>query len=161
MKAAKPLQKRLQKYVNEYTSGIDLKNAEKDKLVITEKKNILEKTKEYFEEIKDGENTKEIERVKKRLTEQENELKVLREKFNSNKDYLEKYELFNSGVNEAFGSLIIDDEIIIPFLKEYLIGDFDKINFEDMDLLRFVSEVLTDFFLLLNQNQAKLKNSQN
>lgn len=152
MRLAIPVQKQLQKYIRQNTEGINLIDAEKDKAKINEVRDLLTKTESYHEEIQDGKNKAEIERVKKRIADYKNELKELENKFNSNKDYKKRYELYNQAVNNSFNMLMLDEDIVIPFLKEYLIGDFSKLNFEEISIIKFISEVMTDFFLMLSMN---------
>lgn len=157
MRASKPLLKKFQKYVKELTAGIDISNAEKDKLEIEINKITLQKSKEYYEQIKDGTNKNEIERVTKRISEQETEIKTLEDKFKSNEDYTANYKLYNEAVSEAFGNLVIDDEIMIPFLDTYLIGDKTKLDYENPKIIKFITEVLTDFFLLQSRNPLNVQ----
>jgi len=51
----------------------------------------------------------------------------------------------------AIQEAITDEDMIFPFLEKYLTGDITKLDKDNPDILEFIQNVMTDFFLSIVQ----------
>lgn len=71
--------------------------------------------------------------------------------FNDNIEIQNLLKLRNELEALALVELITDTNFIKPLLKDILKGDIDKLDFEQEDILPFISEVLVSFFALVKK----------
>lgn len=148
-----PIQKYFADELERQTAGLDLKALNEDKNKIDNLKFKIETNDEYLKKLKDVKEKKRVENIQKNL---KSELAKQTELFNTNENYKTLVRKYEIATNRTFELLITEDEIIIPFLEKYLTGDFSKLDFTDISILKFISLVITDFFLLLSENKKKL-----
>jgi len=86
-------------------------------------------------------------------TELEQKLKEVNEQLLNNK-------LFQATLEEnaeTYGFILLevatDMKLIKPFLKKILIGDTDKLNYNDDGIYNFIIEIIRDFFLIILQKK--------
>ena len=155
--AAIPLQKLFAEKLKEYTIGFDIAKVNSAKAEVDRLKRIYDVDVEYLNEIKDNPNqTAEIERVKGKLEGNKKAYEIALERFNSNAEIKEITEKYSRAIELTFEYLVTEDEVIIPFLKKYLTGDFSKLDYTDVNILKFISEIIADFFMTLSANKTKL-----
>lgn len=148
-----PIQRYFSEELERQTAGLNMKALNEDKAKIDSLKYKIETNTEYLKSIKDSKEKKRVENIQKGLN---SELEKLTKLFNANENYNMLVRKYQEATNRTFELLITEDEIIIPFLEKYLSGDFSKLDYTDVSILKFISAVITDFFLLLSQNRKKL-----
>lgn len=148
-----PIQKYFAEELERQISGLNLKAMNEDKSKIDNIKYKIQANAEYLSSLKDNTEKKRVEKIQSGL---EKELEKLTKIFNENNDYKELVKQYQEATNRTFELLITEEILIIPFLEKYLIGNTDKLDYTDVSILKFISEVITDFFLLLSENKKKL-----
>lgn len=98
-------------------------------------------------------NTEIIERVNKQIELNKTELEKITDGFSKNETALKQQSEYNRMFNYAIQSLITSYDVIKGFLEGYLIGDINKLNYEDESIIEFIGEVIGDFFLYKKQNR--------
>lgn len=156
--AAIPLQALFAEKLKEYSKGIDIDSVTKQKSIIESLKFKCDSDESYYNEIKDiPGNEDEIKRVQLRMSENKAEYDKHLKRFNADENIKKITEDYEKAIEKTFEFIITEDTLIIPFLHKYLTGDFSKLDYTDINILKFISEVIADFFLLLSQSKMKLK----
>jgi hypothetical protein len=147
-----PLQEKFKQTYDKLTKGIDKRKFEIERNKFIDLENRISADEEYLNSIQDK---KEITRVNGVIKKNKAEYKKLKNEINSNPEFVEIVNKEVEITDKAFSSVIYDTELIITFLNGYLIGDADKLDFTDWDIMPFISEIVADFFT--NYSKMKLK----
>lgn len=144
-----------EKLVDMYTAECDMSvvNEYKQKL-----KDIADKDKQDKSDLaklqsEEIPNTEIIERVNKQIELNTAELEKINDEFAKNETALKQQSEYNRMFNYAIQSLITSYDVIKGFLEGYLIGDINKLDYEDDKITGFVKDVIMDFFLYKKQNR--------
>ena len=100
-------------------------------------------------------NTELIQRVEKQIELNKIELDKINSEFASDEIAVEQQTEYNNGISKATKSLVLTYDVMIGFLKVYLIGDISIISRKDRNSEKFIDEVITDFFLSLMNNKIE------
>lgn len=149
-----PIQKYFTDELRKQLDGLDIKPIEEDRKKIESFKIKIQENENYLSGIKDKKEISRVEKINKQL---KSELVKLTSAFNANEKYKEVLSEYEIRTQRAFEMLITEDYLIRPFLEKYLSGDTSKLDYTDINILTFISEVMTDFFLTISQNKKKLK----
>ena len=153
MKDIMPLLVRLRKLIYNYTSDIDMTEVNKARQNIAD----LEKAKEQLSEQLEG-NVPSDERLHiiNRINSLNEKITLYKNELDNNNDLSEKIRLYNECSALAVYELFTDPALIKPALGKLLEGEntVDDINIEDPGSIKFVSEVMTGFFLYIRKNKT-------
>jgi len=145
MKDIMPLLVRIRKLIYNYTSDIDMTEVNKARQNITD----LEKAKEQLNEQLDS-NLQNDERLHtiNRINNLNEKILLHKYELKNNNELSEKIRLYNECSALAVYELFTDTELIKPVLGKLLESEntVEDINIEDPGSIKFVSEVMTDFF---------------
>lgn len=151
-----PLQRMFNEKLKEYSKGIAIDEVNLRKSELDRLKSLVEVDREYLSEIEDNPNqAEEIKRVKNQLAKNSKIYHKALDIFNADEKIKETAEKYTEAINLTFKHLITEDEIVIPFLEKYLTGDFEKLDYTNPEILKFISEVVSDFFFKLSQSKTK------
>ena len=150
-----PLLVKLRKLQHEYTKDIDMSDVNKSRRRLNE----LEEAKKQLTVIADNEesNEKRIEAIEK-ISKLNDKISAHRSELENNESFQNKIKLFNECPAFAIYEIITNIEIIKPVIEAVLEGDAGQIeiNFEDPETIKFITRMITDFFLLIQKNKLKL-----
>lgn len=151
---AVPLIHRLRKLYNEYTGSIDMSAVEAYQARLKE----IEIAKSQLDElISSGKDENETElteekksEINRRIVELEQKIKNIKTDYENDDNVQNLLNDKLQGESLAMFELITDVAFIKPVLSKILTGgDLNKIDLNDITLLNFLREVITDFFLLI------------
>lgn len=157
--AAFPLQKLFADKLKEFSAGVDIDKVNSLKAEVDRLEGMKNVDEEYLKLIESNpEQAAEVKRVKGKLKINSEAYEKAYKNFNSDEEVKQITMQYAKCIEQTFGYLITEDEVIIPFLKKYLTGDFSKLDFTDVNILKFISEIIADFFMRLSENKKKLNN---
>jgi hypothetical protein len=155
-----PLQEKFKQTYDKLTKGIDKRKFEIERNKFIDLENRISADEEYLNSIQDK---KEITRVNGVIKKNKAEYKKLKNEINSNPEFVEIVNKEVENTDKSFQSVLNDTKLITLFLigdaskdiEGYLIGDLDKLDFTDWEILNFISEIVADFFT--DYSKMKLK----
>lgn len=100
----------------------------------------------------DKQEAKEV--ILKQIENNKENLKILNDELESN-EILSQWKNANEQVLKfALTKTITNYELVKEFLKVYLIGDLEKLDFTNSNITTFISEVMMDFFSSLQRKES-------
>lgn len=155
MKDIMPLLVRLRKHVYNYTSDIDMTEVNKARQRIAD----FEKAKEQLGEKLEGDllNDERL-HIINRLNNLGEKITLHKTELESDNRLAEKIKLYNECSSFAVIELLSDVKLVKPAINSLIeCADGDvEINTEDPAAVKFILQILTDFFLLIKMNSAGL-----
>jgi len=151
MKKAAPVIAKLRRLQYEYTKDIDMADVNKAKARINElevAKNQL--TNQIGASVSDEEKTG----ITSKINELEAKLEAAKKALETNSSFAHKIKVYNECSALAVLELFSDSELIRPAVESLVDGDID-IDFNESGTLKFLTEVFTDFFLLIKTGKMK------
>ena len=155
MKDVMPLLVRLRKLVYKYTSDIDMTEVNKARQRIAD----LEKAKQQLSgQLEDNLPNDERLHIINRLNSLGEKITLHKTELESDNKLAEKIKLYTECSSFAIVELLSDTELVKPAINSLIEcgeGEF-IINIYDPAYIKFITQVLTDFFLLIKMNRAVL-----
>ena len=155
LKKLMPLFAKLRKLQHEYTKDIDMSDVNKSRQRLNE----LEEAKKQLTDNAENEesNDNRLEAAEK-LNKLNDKISAHRSELENNESFMQKIKLFNECSAFAIYEVITNIELIKPVIEAILEGDAGQleINFEDPETIKFITRVITDFFLFIQKNKMKL-----
>ncbi len=142
---AAPVLIKYKKLEFQHTSDIDMTAVYK----------VQERLEELELAITDLESEPEAKRDKKRLKELKSKLKKERAEFESDTGLQAGIALYNELRGMAMYQLVTDVSLMQPFLYGILKGDLSKLDFSNMNIVSFIQQVVSDFFLIMKKSKEE------
>lgn len=98
-------------------------------------------------------NTELIDKVSKQIELNAIERDKINSEFANDVIAQEQQAEYNRMLGYAIQSLVTSYDVVKGFLNVYLIGDISKLDYENENILEFISEVINDFFLFRMQSK--------
>jgi uncharacterized coiled-coil protein SlyX len=94
-----------------------------------------------------------IARIQSQIEKNKIELDKITSEFESDVTAKEQQAEYHRMIKYVLEDLVLSYDVIKGFLETYLVGDFSKLDVTDESAIKFVDEVIGDFFLSKNLNR--------
>lgn len=148
----------LRKMQHNYTRDIDMSDVNNERIRLKEfetaKKQLNERLREEIIEAQRSSVMGKIGNLNEKIS-------ACKTEFELNESFKRKLQLYNECSSLALFEALSEKQLIKPAIEEILtcadhpIGIVEGIDFDDISSFRFITEVLTDFFLLIHQSNLK------
>lgn len=152
-----PVASYYQDLIKMYTAECDMTaaNVYKDRLKDLADKDKQDKSDLVKLQSEETPNAEIIERINKQIELNKTELDKINSEFANDVQAIDQQATYNRKFQNATRSLLLSYDVLINFLKVYLIGDVEVISRKDKSSEKFIEEVITDFFLFLMQSKSE------
>ena len=87
---------------------------------------------------KEPDNTDLLGRLQIQLDKNKVDIETLNTEFLADTEAISQQQEYNDAIEQALETMMSTEEIIMPFLRKYLIGDIDKLDFSNPSILDFM-----------------------